>query len=66
MEDIKYSVYVMYIECIKNGVIIVYDYYVSLNVIEGSLFIILDVVKDLGIRMCFCYEVFDRDGGNII
>ncbi len=50
----------------KNGVTTVYDHHASPNAIEGSLFTISDVAKDLGIRTCLCYEVSDRDGGNTI
>lgn len=66
LEDTKYSAYATYIECIKNGVTTVYDHHASPNAIEGSLFTISDVAKDLGIRTCLCYEVSDRDGGNTI
>ena len=62
LEDVKYSAYSTYIECIKNGVTTVFDHHASPNAIEGSLFTINDVAKDLGIRTCLCYEVSDRDG----
>lgn len=63
LEDTKYSAYSTYIECIKNGVTTVFDHHASPNAIEGSLFAINDVAKELGIRTCLCYEVSDRDGG---
>ncbi|RDY26416.1 putative aminohydrolase SsnA [Romboutsia weinsteinii] len=63
LEDTKYSAYSTYIECIKNGVTTVFDHHASPNAIEGSLFVINDVAKELGIRTCLCYEVSDRDGG---
>lgn len=66
IEDIKYSVYCILMESLKFGVIIFFDYYVSLNFVEGSLFIIGDVVEEFGIRIFFCYEVFDRDGEEIL
>lgn len=62
LEDTKYSAYATYIDCIKNGVTTVFDHHASPFAIEGSLFTIKDVAKDLGIRTNLCYEVSDRDG----
>ncbi|KGJ48210.1 MULTISPECIES: putative aminohydrolase SsnA [Paraclostridium] len=62
LEDTKYSAYSTYIECIKNGVTTVFDHHASPFAIEGSLFTIKDVAKNLGIRTNLCYEVSDRDG----
>ena len=62
LEDTKYSAYATYIDCIKNGVTTVFDHHASPLAIEGSLFTIKDVAKDLGIRTNLCYEVSDRDG----
>lgn len=62
LEDTKYSAYSTYIDCIKNGVTTVFDHHASPNSIEGSLFTIKDVAKELGLRTCLCYEVSDRDG----
>jgi putative selenium metabolism protein SsnA len=66
LEDTKYSAYATYIECIKAGVTTVFDHHASPFAIEGSLFTIADVAKDLGIRTNLCYEVSDRDGGKTI
>ncbi|MGH4124526.1 MAG: putative aminohydrolase SsnA [Clostridium sp.] len=62
LEDTKYSAYSTYIDCIRNGVTTVFDHHASYGSIEGSLFQIADVAKDLGIRTSLCYEVSDRDG----
>lgn len=62
LEDTKYSAYATYIDCIKNGVTTVFDHNASPFAIEGSLFTIKDVAKNLGIRTNLCYEVSDRDG----
>ncbi|OXX84963.1 chlorohydrolase [Paraclostridium benzoelyticum] len=62
LEDTKYSAYSTYIDCIKNGVTTVFDHHASPFAIEGSLFTIKDVAKNLGIRTNLCYEVSDRDG----
>ncbi|MCU9814320.1 putative aminohydrolase SsnA [Paraclostridium sp. AKS73] len=62
LEDTKYSAYSTYIDCMKNGVTTVFDHHASPFAIEGSLFTIKDVAKNLGIRTNLCYEVSDRDG----
>lgn len=62
LEDIRYSAYVTYLDCIKNGVTTVFDHHASYGAIEGSLFEISDVARELGIRTSLCYEVSDRDG----
>ncbi|MCL2616239.1 MAG: putative aminohydrolase SsnA [Defluviitaleaceae bacterium] len=62
IEDVKYSAYATLIDCIKYGVTTVFDHHASQNYIEGSLFAIADVAKELGIRTSLAYEVTDRDG----
>lgn len=62
LEDTRYSAYATYIDCIKNGVTTVFDHHASFGDIEGSLFQIADVAKELGMRTSLCYEVSDRDG----
>lgn len=62
LEDVKYSAYTTLIDGIKNGVTTVFDHHASQNAIEGSLFTIADVAKELNVRASLCYEVTDRDG----
>jgi len=62
LEDTKYSAYATYLDSIRNGVTTVFDHHASFGNIEGSLFQISDVAKELGIRTSLCYEVSDRDG----
>lgn len=66
LEDIKYSAYATYIDCVKNGVTTVFDHHASPTAVEGSLFTIGEVAKELGIRSCLCYETSDRDGKEIL
>jgi len=63
--EIKYSAYTTYIDGIKNGVTTVFDHHASAGRVEGSLFAIADVAKELGVRTSHCYEVSDRDGEGI-
>lgn len=62
MEDVKYSAYDTYLDSIKCGVTTVFDHHASMNAVEGSLFTIADVAKEIGVRTSLCYEVTDRDG----
>lgn len=66
LEDVKYSAYTTYIDCIKNGTTTVFDHHASPGAVRESLFTIGNVAKELGIRSCLCYEVSDRDGQNIM
>ena len=65
LEDLKYSAYTAYIDCIKKGVTTVFDHNASPFAVTGSLDSIADAAKDLGLRTCLCYEVSDRDGEKI-
>ena len=58
----KACAYETLISCIKSGVTTVFDHHASYGEIRDSLFSIEEVVKDLGLRACLCYEVSDRDG----
>lgn len=58
----RQSAYATYIDCIKQGVTTLIDHHASYGQIEGSLFAIADVAKELGVRTGLCYEVSDRDG----
>ncbi|MEA4971413.1 MAG: putative aminohydrolase SsnA [Candidatus Pelethousia sp.] len=62
LEDTRRSAYTTYIDCIKTGCTTVFDHHASFCEIEGSLFAIEEVAKELGVRTCLCYEVSDRDG----
>lgn len=61
-EETKWSAYAVYLECIRNGTTTVFDHHASFGEIEGTLFEIADVAKELGIRSCLCFEVTDRNG----
>ena len=66
LEDLKYSAYTTYIDCIKNGVTTVFDHNASPYAVKNSLFTIANAAQKLGIRTCLCYEVSDRDGEEIL
>ena len=62
LEATRRSAYTTYIDCIKTGCTTLFDHHASYCEIEGSLFAIAEVAKELGVRTCLCYEVSDRDG----
>ena len=62
LEDTRRSAYTTYIDSIKTGCTTVFDHHASYCEIEGSLFAIADVAKELGVRTCLCYVVCERDG----
>ncbi|MBS7129378.1 putative aminohydrolase SsnA [Clostridium sp.] len=66
IEDTRYSGYTTLIDCIKYGVTTVFDHHASPMHLEGSVFELGDVAKELGIRACLCYETSDRDGEEIL
>lgn len=61
-ENDRLSAYAVYIDCIKNGVTTVFDHHASYYDIPGSLDMLADAAKELGVRTSLCYEVSDRDG----
>ena len=65
LEDLEYSAYTTYIDCIKKGVTTVFDHNASPYAVTGSLEAIAKAAKELGLRSCLCYEVSDRDGEKI-
>ncbi len=62
LEQIQLSAMDTLIASIRCGVTTVFDHHASFGEIGGSLFAIADAAKELGVRMCLCYEVSDRDG----
>ncbi len=62
LKKTKASAYATVLDCIRDGVTTIFDHHASFGEIPGSLFAIKDVVKELGIRSCLCYEVSERDG----
>jgi putative selenium metabolism protein SsnA len=65
LPEIRSSAYTTYIDCIKNGVTTFFDHHASAGHVRGSLLEIADAAKRLGIRTSLCYEVSDRDGGEV-
>ena len=62
LDGTKASAYATILDCIRDGVTTIFDHHASFCEIPGSLFVIKDAAKELGIRACLCYEVSERDG----
>lgn len=62
LADTEASARAIYVDCIRCGVTTMFDHHASYGQMEGSLFAIADVAREMGIRSCLCYEVSDRDG----
>jgi len=61
-DDVRYSALVCLVDAIRHGCTTLIDHHASPNVIDGSLDIIADAVKETGLRASLCYEVTDRNG----
>ena len=64
-EDIRLSAYAAVLDCIRAGTTTVFDHHASPGAVSGSLDLLADVVNELGVRACLCYEVSDRDGEKV-
>ncbi len=62
LDGTRASAYATVLDCIRDGVTTIFDHHASFGEIPGSLFAIKDVVSEIGIRSCLCYEVSERDG----
>ncbi|MCU0503886.1 MAG: amidohydrolase family protein, partial [Anaerolineae bacterium] len=61
-DDIRASALICLVDAIRHGCTTLIDHHASPNVIDGSLDIIADAVKETGLRASLCYEVTDRNG----
>jgi putative selenium metabolism protein SsnA len=61
-DDVRSSALTCLVDAIRHGCTTLIDHHASPNVIDGSLDIIADAVKETGLRASLCYEVTDRNG----
>ena len=61
-DDIRASALICLVDAIRHGCTTLIDHHASPNVIDGSLDLIADAVKETGLRASLCYEVTDRNG----
>lgn len=53
------------LSCLSCGVTTVFDHHSSPNSVTGSLDIIADAYREIGLKGSLCYEVSDRDGNDV-
>jgi cytosine/adenosine deaminase-related metal-dependent hydrolase len=61
-EIIRASAQMAALESIRNGVTYIFDHHSSPNSANGSLNIIADLLRELGLRGVLCFETTDRNG----
>jgi cytosine/adenosine deaminase-related metal-dependent hydrolase len=61
-DDVRASALICLVDAIRHGCTTLIDHHASPNVIDGSLDIIADAIKETGLRASLCYEVTDRNG----
>ncbi len=65
LEDLRYSALVGALQAIRCGTTLLFDHHASPNVVDGSLDVIAEALREVGLRGVLCYEVSDRDGPQI-
>lgn len=65
IDTIRASAYTTAISCALNGATFVIDHHASPFAIDGSLDILSEVFREVGISHLLCYEISDRDGAKI-
>ncbi len=61
-DTIRASALVGGVEALLSGTTTLVDHHASPNAIDGSLDVIEDALRSLGVRSVLCYETSDRDG----
>jgi putative selenium metabolism protein SsnA len=61
-ESVRASALVGGMEALLSGTTTLVDHHASPNAIDGSLDVIEDALRTLGVRSILCYETSDRDG----
>jgi putative selenium metabolism protein SsnA len=65
LEDVYYSAVSTMLDSVRSGVTSIIDHHASPSAVSGSLDRIAEAAALLGLRANLCYEVSDRDGGEI-
>lgn len=60
-EDVYYSAMLGYLQAIKSGTTTVIDHHASPSFVGGSLDVIEDVARKVGVRSNLCYEITNRN-----
>lgn len=62
LEMIRWSAMLGAVEALETGTTSIVDHHASPNAIEGSLDVIHDACREVGVRVVTCYEVTERHG----
>lgn len=62
LADTAASAACAFIDCIENGVTTVFEQLTSYGEVPGSLISVAASAKELGLRLCLCHEISDREG----
>lgn len=62
LEAVRVSAQLTALQAIRAGCTALIDHHSSPNAISGSLAVMADVMEQMGLRACLCYEVTDRNG----
>jgi putative selenium metabolism protein SsnA len=65
LDDVRLSALVPLVRSLEAGVTTVIDHHASPNAVRGSLDVIAEAARLVGVRACLCYEVSNRDGERI-
>ncbi len=66
LADTASSAYIAFVDAVKNGVTTMFDHHASYGAVDGSLEVLSDVARRVGLRTCLCYEVSDREGKTLM
>ena len=61
-EDVYFGAIYALLDGVKKGTTTIFDHHASSNLIDGSLDIITEAIRQTGIRANLSYEISDRDG----
>jgi cytosine/adenosine deaminase-related metal-dependent hydrolase len=64
LEMIRWSAALGALEALERGTTSIVDHHASPNAIEGSLDVVHDACREVGVRITTCYEVTDRGGAD--
>jgi cytosine/adenosine deaminase-related metal-dependent hydrolase len=62
LEMVRWSAKLGALEALERGTTAIIDHHASPNAIEGSLSVIEEACREVGVRVSTCYEVSDRHG----
>ncbi len=65
LDDCYYSALLASIDAVRHGTTTIIDHHASPSAVRGSLEVIAQAVKQVGLRASLCYELSDRDGPKV-